>query len=313
MRFGHTEGHETTHIAYSLGNMVVSSAIQDHGLRPARYFMLNAAIPAEAFDPTLGADYSTSNSLVHPDWYDYASRIWSARWHELFIAADDRSKLTWRGRFADVASYTDLYNFHSGTENSPGDEVLQIRDTPPEMLDDLHYGFPASIDFGHYSWHKQEMGKGRLTVVNPLIAGTTWAGWGFQLFQTWQESPSGNTGGYVYNPMPCTNANAMIDSELRTTPVFLHSPSAMFSPSISSNTVAEILACGIPALSGPAGSRNFSDFGDYDMNNLDENAPWGRNSDVYEKRWLHSDIKNMALPFTSRVFQQMLQDMNDNE
>ena len=95
--------------------------------------------------------------------------------------------------------------------------------------------------------------------------------------------------------------------------ILAHSPSALFSSTISSNTVAEILACGIPALSGPAGSRNILDFDDYDMNNHDENAPWGRKSDLYEKRWLHSDIKNMAFPFTFRVFQQIQQDMNHNE
>ena len=78
---------------------------------------------------------------------------------------------------------------------------------------------------------------------------------GISIVPNVQESPSGNTGGYVYNPMPCTNANAMTDAELRGTPVFLHSPSDMFSSAIPSNTVSEILACGIPALSGPAGSR----------------------------------------------------------
>ncbi len=40
----------TTVIAHSLGNVLVSSAVQDHGFRPARYFMFNAAVPAEAFD-----------------------------------------------------------------------------------------------------------------------------------------------------------------------------------------------------------------------------------------------------------------------
>ncbi len=304
---------ETTVLAHSLGNMVVCSAIQDHGFRPDRYFMLNAAVPVEAFDATLGADCSPSNTLVHPDWYAYHSRTWSARWHELFTSGDDRSKLTWRGRFSDVTSFTDLYNFHSGTESTPGDEVLQIRATPPDMIDDLHYGFPASLDLGHYSWHKQEMGKGRLTVLNPLIAGTTWAGWGFHQVATWEESPSGNTGGYVYNPIPAAVANAMTDSELRATPVFLHSPSAMFSSTISPSSVAEILACGIPALSGPSGSRRLFDFGDYDMNDFDDNAPWGRNSGHYVNRWLHSDIKDMAFPFTFHVFRQIREDMNGNE
>ena len=293
----------TTVLAHSLGNMVVCSAIQDHGFRPARYFMLNAAVPAEAFDASLGADFTVSNPLVHPDWYGYDSRTWSARWHELFASTDDRSMLTWRGRFADVADRTSLYNFHSGTELLPGDEVLQIRDMPPALLDDLHYGFPTSIDFGHYSWHKQELGKGRLTVLNPLIAGTTWAGWGFQLFQTWQESPSGNTGGYVYNPMPSTNSNAMTDAELRNTPVFLHSPSDMFSSTISSNTAAEILACGVPALSGPTGSRDLPIPRDYDLDQLFPKTHWPRSQQsTYQQRWLHSDIKNVALPIVFDIF-----------
>ena len=295
---------DTTILAHSLGNMVVCSAIQDHGLRPARYFMLNAAIPVEAFDPTLGADYSTSNSLVHPDWHDYASRTWSARWHELFIAADDRSKLTWRGRFADVASYTDVYNFHSGTENSPGDEVLQIRDTPPEMLDDLHYGFPASIDFGHYSWHKQEMGKGRLTVVNPLIAGTTWAGWGFHETNVWIEV--GEQLIRIPFPIEAPVANAMTGAELRTYPVFRHSPTNLFTAAIPSNTVAEILACGIPALSGPAGSRALPIPKDYNLNQIVSKTHWPRNlQSMYQQRWLHSDIKNIALPIVFDIFQRL--------
>lgn len=155
-------------------------------------------------------------------------------------------------------------------------------------------------------WHKQEMGKGRLTVLNPLIAGTTWAGWGFQLFQTWEESPSGNTGGYVYSPIPATNANAMADAELQNTPVFLHSPSDMFSPTISSNTVAEILACGIPALSGPAGSRelpsNHIPVENVDLNSLTGND-WPESSPFFHSRWLHSDVKNIALPFVKQLFE----------
>ena len=41
-------------IAHSLGNMLVSAAIQDCGMPHEKYFMLNAAVAMEAFDPTNG-------------------------------------------------------------------------------------------------------------------------------------------------------------------------------------------------------------------------------------------------------------------
>ena len=37
-------------LAHSLGNMLVSSAAVDHGLQYDRYYMLNAAVPMEAYD-----------------------------------------------------------------------------------------------------------------------------------------------------------------------------------------------------------------------------------------------------------------------
>ncbi len=304
---------QTSILAHSLGNMVISSAIQDHGFRPAKYFMFNAAVPVEAYVASEGANWSSGNPLVHPDWYNYTSRTWNTRWHELFASGDDRAMLTWRGRFADVADRTALFNFHSGTESAPGDEVLQIRDTPLSMVSDLHYEFPLTLDKNHYAWHKQEMGKGRLSALNPLIAGTTWAGWGLQLVQTWHDSPSGNTGWYEYNPVSPSTANAMTDAELQANPVFLHSPAAMFSSTIPSNTMAKILACGIPALSGPAGSRQIQGGDNFNMNSLSVNTPWGRNSSTYGRRWLHGDIKNMALPFVFDLFHELLLELQGNE
>ena len=59
-------------MAHSLGNMVVSSAIQDHGAPVDVYFMLNSAVPAEAYDtdaPTY--DFSIEDvpeGLIHDDW-----------------------------------------------------------------------------------------------------------------------------------------------------------------------------------------------------------------------------------------------------
>ena len=42
-------------LAHSLGNMLVSSAAVDHNLQYSRYYMLNAAVPMEAYDGADGA------------------------------------------------------------------------------------------------------------------------------------------------------------------------------------------------------------------------------------------------------------------
>lgn len=54
-------------LPHSLGNMVVCTAIQDHGFRPDRYFMLNAAVPAEAFDVSAWNDTPLLNPMVHQE------------------------------------------------------------------------------------------------------------------------------------------------------------------------------------------------------------------------------------------------------
>jgi hypothetical protein len=82
----------------------------------------------------------------------------------------------------------------------------------------------------------------------------------------------------------------------------------MFSSTISSNTVAEILACGIPALSGPAGSRDLSVSQNYDINQEVPKANWPRSDQsTYGKRWLHSDIKNIAFPIIYRALSDLSQ------
>ena len=63
---------QKTVMAHSLGNMVVSSAIADHGMGVDKYFMLNAAIPSEAYDESSwNSDDSGLNPMMHNDWAGY--------------------------------------------------------------------------------------------------------------------------------------------------------------------------------------------------------------------------------------------------
>ncbi|MBR3085468.1 MAG: hypothetical protein IKH04_03600 [Kiritimatiellae bacterium] len=54
-------------LAHSLGNTVVSSAMQDYGMQVGKYFALNSAVASEAYDPSL-ADTSTNSPLLSRMW-----------------------------------------------------------------------------------------------------------------------------------------------------------------------------------------------------------------------------------------------------
>ena len=302
---------DTTLMAHSLGNMVASSAIQDCNLEVARYLMLNAAVPAEAYDASQWNTNVVANRMLHPEWEQYAPRTWSSLWFQLFHnTSDPRMALSWENRFGSVFYLTELYNFHSGTEMSPGDQVLEVSANRPAMLDALHYSFPWTIESGHLAWQKQELGKGRLTGDNLLIAGTTWAGWGHATKQVWHELTPDHHGYFEDVDISAAEANAMTDAQLQTAPAFRRRPSKMFSSSIPYEDRCEILACGIPALSGPAGTRPL-DFPsgqglgilrNIDMQSFKTDSTWPRNSPFFGKRWLHSDLKNIALPHVFGLF-----------
>lgn len=55
-------------LAHSLGNMVVSAAIEDYGLSVDNYFMLNAAVAIEAYDAAECRADTNGNYMVHEDW-----------------------------------------------------------------------------------------------------------------------------------------------------------------------------------------------------------------------------------------------------
>ena len=151
-------------MAHSLGNMVVSSMIQDHGLVPSCYLMCNSAVPAEAYDDDISLRVP---QLVHSDWVAYPTNSWASSWHWLFRNEpnDDRRLLGWPGRFSNVAQYA--VNFYS-----TGDEILELA-TVNNLWPATGIGGDNTI--GHLSWHKQELFKGRGIGVG--MGATDWSGW----------------------------------------------------------------------------------------------------------------------------------------
>ena len=221
-------------MAHSLGNMVVSSMIEDHGLVPSAYIMCNSAVPIEAFDPGIEG----TNVLVHSEWVDYPTNTWSKSWYSLFPANDARSKLTWRGRFPNVVQYA--YNFYS-----TGDHCLELfRNNNPGIFD---YEGDSSQAFEQYCWHKQDIWKGRASVTEGL-GGTSWSGWGF----------AKNALGLRRYSVADAQAMSLTPDVLKTNTVFRINPQSMNTNVIERIVLDAHLAQGIPAWAPATGAVGYS-------------------------------------------------------
>jgi len=157
-------GPDTTVFAHSLGNMVATSALVDQGLDVGGYFMMNAAVPMEAYDGE--QSLTDRRRMVYDDWKDvdgaagndYDERLLAPNWHDLFDAGDRRSLVTWKNRFAQLPAGTSVYNYYSGEE-----DVLRDSDGEAPRL----FG-STSVWNNERVWVYNEMNKGRGTIAGYL-------------------------------------------------------------------------------------------------------------------------------------------------
>ncbi|MBQ3344953.1 MAG: hypothetical protein IJG84_23905, partial [Kiritimatiellae bacterium] len=276
-------------MAHSLGNMVVSSMIQDHGLVPSCYLMCNSAVPAEAYDTDQALRVP---QLVHPEWVEYPSNSWASSWHWLFRNEpnDDRKHLGWPGRFSNVAQYA--VNFYS-----TGDEVLELAGN-----NNVHTWTGISDSWGHYSWHKQELFKGR-----GGIGGTDWAGWNIE--ENWLG----------VNKISVAEAQTMTEADFRTNTVFYRYPPSMNSTNINLLVRGAHLAQGIPALTPATGRGALPNVLNEGMNvDLDDAQyqngiirpnGWPERSG-YQGQWCHSDLKDVAYFFNFKFYEKAIEKGN---
>jgi len=299
-------GQADVFMAHSLGNMLVSSAIDAWGMKVGKYFALNSAVAAEAFDTSTVNEQSVSgNQMLHTDWEGYDSQTWSACWHKLFVdnpnfPDDSRVNLTWRGRFSGVLSNTQLYNFWSS-----GDEIFELDkgESMYALSFMLHWPPWDWSDKRQYTWQKQEFFKGRSSIY-----GTGWAGWGFRKSRqgiqiyTMQEA----------NDVASTNATRFI-----ARPVFRRTPPEMLTWTyIPPDIGNQILAKGIPALSPPMGVTNIATTAgvvNFNMNSTNDvprvNGWVNRVTPyAYGTRWLHSDLMYMAYFYTHGLYRKFVKE-----
>ncbi|OGU16942.1 MAG: hypothetical protein A2076_00025 [Geobacteraceae bacterium GWC2_53_11] len=304
---------EITIAAHSLGNMVLSSMLSDNAagwdnnyLAPIpttkikNYFMIDAAVAIEAYDD--GA--SQSDDMRHSDWINYKKELWASEWHQLYVSdspKDNRANLTWRGRFNARPKFTDYYNFYSS-----GEEVLATLpiNTPlTEILKD------EANQLGTYAWALQEKLKG----ANPItvdIAGSSLAGWGFNLEDYAEKDPFGKN---TNNPISFFLANDIPNTDLKTKPFFkkgsdadLYAPGSIGS-TYAANNMNRLLGSAIPALTLPAGANTVETLGAEEVFNFNmeikfkKNKNWPKIREPYDN-WKHSDLKNVSYPFVYSLF-----------
>ena len=227
-------------IAHSLGNMLVSAAIQDYGMEYEKFFMLNAAVAKEAFDPIGGITQESHDKMTPAAWTNYTDRVRATHWFERFPEGDGRRLLTWKGRFCNV---TNIVNFYSTQE-----EVVNNGDG------DWH-----TITKRNYVWYNQETRKG----LWPMMLHEYEGGWEFNpVYDTVTGSWLGNEYVEHRNRMPPDSAAALTDLQLQQNPFFLdfHNPEMHTSPDgaiVATNYLyrAEMLAYAIPAESFAVGAN----------------------------------------------------------
>jgi hypothetical protein len=279
-------------LAHSLGNMLVSSASKDHGLVYSKYYMLNAAVPLEAYD-------STANNVLMIDgaWETIPPKFRASRWCNQFSQSpyenDFRGTLSWKGRFAGIQNAINCY--------SPTEDVLG---NPKETK---VFGVSISEDFGG-AWSKQELFKGcalwygvnAVTFAGAEIEG----GWGINAH--YMANP------LAYIPLVGFNASYFTNytrEDLIAKPLFTSMDDGLMQSTnvldfVNEELRAKILGDAIPAESYAAGANAISGFVNHNMQTETQNG-WPKKNSEQKAIWEHSDIKNVAFYFTYKLFEKI--------
>jgi len=246
--------------------------------------------------------------MTPQSWTNYANRVRSTHWYNLFPEGDGRRLLTRKGRFSGV---TNIVNFYSTQE-----EVVNNGD-----------GAWHTLTKRNYVWYNQETGKG----VWPLMLHEYEGGWVFNSF--YDTVTNYWVGGLPFPEnchMPPAAADLLPDAQLQQIPFFLdfHNPEMHTSPNgaiVASNYLyrAEMLAYAIPAESFAVGANSipFLDDveslteirdGNYNMATLftsgrnelpaNENKPEKRHRD-----WQHSTFAQRSFKRVHQLYKVIIQ------
>ena len=295
-------------MAHSLGNMVASSAIALRKMKVANYFMLDAAVPVEAY-----VGESDDDLMINNAWKKYPKESFCSKWYKLFSEAadivtdgdaeeDERKNLKWPSLFDKMECK--VYNYYS-----KGDEVFELSKYVWALagMDLPKKGF----DLSQYVWQKQEVWKGWDEVYNVLvdknpnmgIPGIS-GGWGFHKAKKWFIS---------YIAYSAKEAAKAAPDSLRRCPVFAHTPEYAYEwdkyDNDKTHSYKTALLCHvIPAMSPAAGNSVCEGFDNQDLESLRNG--WGRQDRFYKDRWLHCDVKDMAYFYNCTMWDNIVEKGN---
>ncbi len=284
-------------LAHSLGNMLVSSAAVDHQLEYERYYMLNAAVPMEAYDATAYA-----GAMVDTEWSLVPREYWASNWNQLFVTDDFRHSLNWHGRFTGLRN---VVNAYSVTE-----DVL---------------GNPKSgqLTYVGGAWKTQELSKGTTTwydlnaVSLQGLDVVCEGGWGIA------SQYATNPLWYIYQYGFTSYVGSNITRNLAITePLF--TPFCAYREQMQSSTLfrdwqikdpaelrARFLGDAIPATSFAQGANAASPKLNWANVSLTELADhldsWPRGTPKNGAcEWRHSDLKNLPYFYVHKLFEKIV-------
>ena len=316
---GFVDQSRTLLIGHSLGNIVASQAVQA-GFTPARYFMLNAALPVEAIVGDVGLAEQGAQ-MTETLWRPYARRLYASDWSKLPPSGDRRRTYSWSNAFSRVRSLnisTNCYSSGEDVTNCPADM------TSASILATLWSG--RAIDYG--VWKTQELlkGVGWNRSLGALAMERSQGGWGFNPAWRGPYIPNGpfKGSGGRYGLLHPSIAARLPATQLLKDPFFtpfneswLHRlDHPVTSPLLRSPNVRyDLLARAIPAMTFAAGASPLPGVAAQGTENFDLEAlgrasgGWpteGHSGKLKAGRWLHSDFKNVALPHVQPLFTKMI-------
>lgn len=300
-------------VAHSLGCVLTSSAIKDHGLQCAKYYMLNAASAMESYDVS---EYASD--MVEPAWREVAEANRASRWYRLFdrpgYESDFRRGLTWRGRFAGIQN---VVNCYSASE---------------DVVGNYKQGLTLLPTLRQSVWVMQELLKG--SVLFHGVNSTQFfdvdceGGWGINTYYAadprWYLPLGGFTGSTSSNlewraavEHPLFTPFRAEHDGMHSTNVFVKVCGGYGFLTDGDSLRARFLGDAIPAESRAAGANPIR-VGVVDQNiRMDTDvseggciANWGlwpqkrRDGDV--PRWAHTDFKNVAYFFVYPLFDKLV-------
>ena len=319
---------QTVVAAHSLGNMVASSAIQDTSFSPDYYFMINAAVPIEAYDDAQQSGeggVTMEPRMTEDSWKPYrgvADKALAYNWHQLFT--DARSQITWKGRFADMVDVA--YNFYS-----TGEDVVENASANESVSDNIWNAIWTAVSTGNkgrHAWVAQEIAKGSTSALpnwSHMLGDGMHGGWGYN-----RDYNAGNAHNWQkYSP---TQAAGISDAQLRLNPFFrkfedsdrgggdfatydgsklraVDGDSAANAEASKATTRYKLLGEAIPASSFAAAANSVQVIPaarNHNMMDLKNGNDWPSNVGSRGDDWFHSDFRVLSFNYVWPMWQEMI-------